>query len=458
MKKGLLLTIEGILALILLFTSCKEEESSYSGPITITSVYLQDAESSVPDREVDFIRLGQVIRIEGSGFTDLKRIFINGYNTYFNPVMVSDGAVVLKVDNDIPVVEADSTVRNIIRMTNDGNEASYNITVRASAPTLTGISNSLPQAGEKIMLAGTGLLEVNRVVFPGEIEVTEGIVSDEEGEYFIVTVPEGVSEDGGSILVECANGGVYSPAFFNFKPGIIMNFDGIGTHGYWGSANSMITPDDLESVDIGEVVVSQGTYVAHRPARIDTIAANKARNTEVWTAGNGVDDWRGQLTPYIPATTPVSAVAFQFDIYIPEAWSGSAYLKVCLVNGFNGGEWSGYCYNFVPWVNDDGEIIPVQTEGWTTVTIPFSEFYAFKDGDYTFEDVLVARETSSYKNFGFYLENTDFNLSNITGNDADSEVEFTMTPSTVQLYTDNWRVVSLATPDYSDFPDEEVEE
>jgi hypothetical protein len=445
----------GLLLVGMLFPACEDDDNT-GGPITISKVYLQDASSSVPDREVTFARLGQLLRIEGSGFTGLKNVYINGYSTYFNPVLVSDNSMLVSLSRETPTVDADPELRNTIRMANDNYETTFDFEIRAEAPEITRISNTLPLAGETITVYGSGLVEVSKVVFPGDIEVTDGIVSDEEGEFFRVPVPADVSDEGGSLFIECANGGAYSPAYFNFKAGIILDFDGNGAQGYWGwsETGSMINADDLESESIGTGNVSQGNYVPHRPARISSFPAAKNRNSEVWTAGNGVDDWRGQLTSYIPATTPLDEVAFQFDIYVPDAWSESGFLKICLVNGFNGGEWSGLCYNYVPWIVD-GEIVPFQTEGWTTVTIPFTEIYKFSDGDFTFEDVLAARESANYKNFGFYFENSDFTLQNITGNDSDSETEFPSAETSVNVYTDNWRIVSLVTPVYSDFPDEE---
>ncbi len=443
----------GIWAFSLLLPSCQDDETS-GGPITISKVYLEDVNSSVPDREVSFARLGQLIRIEGSGFTGLKRVYINGVSAYFNPVMVSNGSMLVAIPRDTPTVDAEPDQRNTIRLENESYDATLDFEIRAEAPVIRAISNTLPLPGEMILGVGSGLVEVNKVVFPGGVEVTDGIYSDPDGEYFMVTVPEGVSEDGGSIMIECSNGGAYSPAFFNFKKGVILDFDGAGTHGYWGSAVSMLKPEDLESSAVGVGNVSHGTYVSHLPARISSYAAAKNRCSEVWTAGNDVDDWRGQLTPYIPAGTPVSNVGFQFDIYIPEAWSGSGFLKICLVNGFNGGEWAGNCYNFVPWVLD-GEIVPIQNDGWRTVTIGLDYFYAFSDGDFTFEDVLAMREAASYKNFGIYFENSDFTLKNITGNDADAEIEFPSAETSVKIYTDNWRIVSLVTPVYSDFPETE---
>ena len=435
-------------------SSCEDDSSNNNdAAMEITGIYFENAESTVPDRLVDFGRLGQLIRIEGQGFTGLKKVYINGYSCYFNPVLVSDQSFIVLIDKNTPTTDADDSVKNTIRLEKNGSEYTYDFDIRASAPTITSISNTLPRTGEQITVYGTGLDEVTKVTFPGNVEVTDGIIQDQSDTSFVVTVPAGISDEGGSLLVECANGGAYSPAYFNFKKGVILNFDGSGTQGSWGDDVSMITPDDLEEASVGEGNVSQGIYCPHRPARIASFSAGKNRCSEVWTAGNDVDDWRGQLTPYIPAGTPLDSVALQFDIYVPQPWQGSGYLKICLVNAFNGGEWSGDCYNYIPWVVD-GKIVPFQTSGWTTVTIPLNDFYSFADGDYTFDDVLNERESSDYKNFGIYFENSDFTLANITGTDSDSETEFPSAETSVEVYTDNWRIVSLETPSYSDFPDD----
>ncbi|MFT3739798.1 MAG: glycan-binding surface protein [Breznakibacter sp.] len=447
----------GIMLLSVGFTACEnDDDSSDSTPIVVTAVYLEDADSSVPDREVTFIRKGQVMRIEGSGFKGMKRIYVNGHNNYFNPVYVSGNSMLLQVDKETPVIDADPEERNTIHFVKSGTELVYSFAIRDAAPTITRISHTLPLPGETITIYGTGLSETTKVVFPGNVVVTDGIVSDEEGKYIQVAMPDNLTESG-SLFVECANGGAYSPAYFNFKAGVILDFDGLGTQGYWGwsAAGSMINKDDLESAVIGTGNLSQGFYCAHRPSRLTEFAQGKNRLTEVWTAGNDVDDWRGQLIPYIPATTPVSQVAFQFDIYVPNEWVNTGFLKICLYNGFNGGEWSKDAYNYVPWIVEK-EVVPFKTEGWTTVTIPFSKFYSFSDTEktFTFENVLVTREDAQWRNFGFYFENSDFKLSNVTGSSAD-ETEFPSSPTSVSVYTDNWRVVSLNTPTYSDFPEDD---
>ena len=121
------------------------------------------------------------------------------------------------------------------------------------------------------------------------------------------------------------------------------------------------------------------------------------------------------------------------------------------MNNFNGGEWSGTCYNYVPWIVN-GVTTPFKTKGWVTVTIPFSNFYAFSSTSttYTFEDVITAREKATYKNFGIYFENSDIKLSTITGKTTDTTV-FTSSATSVSVYTDNWRIVPLTQPTYSDY-------
>ncbi len=445
----------GWLMILPLFTSCDETDESASTPIKVTAVYLEDAESDVPDRLVTFARLGQLLRIEGSGFTGLKKIYVNGYSTYFNPVMVTENNVFVKLSLETPTIDAEPDFRNKIKLVKDATDYSFELEIRSSAPVITAISHTMPMPGEPIMISGTGLVEIKKITFPGNVVVTEGIVSDEEGEFCIVTMPEGVSEEGGSILLEGTNGGAYSPSYFNVKRGVLLDFDSRGTQGYWGwsETGSMLNASDLESAIIGDGVKSQGNYCAHRPARLASFPAAKNRNTEVWTAGNDVDNWRGQLASFIPPTTPVDQVAFQFDIYVPEQWTNTGFLKICLANQFNGGEWSGYATNYVPWIVNKA-VVPFSTTGWVTVTIPFNKFYAFSATTtaFTFENVLAFREGASWQNFGMFFENSDFKLSNITGVTTD-ETEFVSSATSVKVYTDNWRVVPLEQPTYSDFPE-----
>jgi len=435
----------GLFLVGLFFTACEDDEAA-NGPIGISAVYLQDVNSTVQDRVVNFARLGQLLRIEGFGFTGLSKIYINGFETFFNTVYVSDNSLLVRISGDTPTVDAEEMDRNTIRLVKGDTETIYSFEIRASAPTITNISNTLPNAGETITISGTGLLEVSKVIFPGNIEVSDGIIFDEEdGEFFTVTVPSGIPDSGGSLLVETANGRVYSPSYFNVRRGLILNFDGTGALGEFGNT---IRQDELQSASIGECNVSQGNYVYHGPVDGETFGAGANRNSEVFTGGN--ESWRTAYTSFIPLTTPVDSVAFQFDVFVPEPWEGTGFIQILLINNFNGGEFAGGTYNYIPWIVD-GEVEAFETTGWTTVTVPLSDFYAFSDGEFTFEDVLQLREGATFKNFGFFFNNSDVPLSSVNG--STSETVFPASETSIAVYTDNWRIVPLSVPALSDFPE-----
>ena len=107
----------GLIAITLSLNSCEDNDNEANSiPVKITKVYLEDAQSAVPDREVTFARLGQTIRLEGSGFTGVKKVYINGYDNYFNPVFVTDNSMWITISQDVPTLEAAEEVRNTIQI------------------------------------------------------------------------------------------------------------------------------------------------------------------------------------------------------------------------------------------------------------------------------------------------------------------------------------------------------
>ena len=317
---------------------------------------------------------------------------------------------------------------------------------------------------------------MSSVTLPGGVEITEGLSSDPDGEWFSFVMPEGVTESGNVSFV-CANGTGKTPGYFNFKAGLILNFDGVGTQGFWGSSNkdddgnikpgvSMIYDTDLVDDPAG---TGRGKCVPIVPRRLldEGVSSGKPRVSECWTAGNddAADDWSRMLDA-IPAETPTTDIALQFDVYCPEAWPGTGYVQVNLINNYNfagigtdDDNQKNMVAFFVPWI-EDGAVAPYQTEGWRTVTIPFASvtsedskpsvsgvFGGFYDK--TFQDVIDARNSASYRNFGMGFVNTDFTYDGV---EVVSE-KFTG-PS---VYLDNWRIVPIKGVTISDYPEDDEE-
>lgn len=142
--------IKGLLPLFLAatlipsFIACSNDNDiigsgDQSKQMVINKIFLEDAtaKDAVYDREVTFARLGQLLRIEGSGFLGLKKIYVNGYETYFNNALLTDNNVWVTLKSDTPVDKAEADVRNTIRFVKDNTETVYDFVIRAASPSIT---------------------------------------------------------------------------------------------------------------------------------------------------------------------------------------------------------------------------------------------------------------------------------------------------------------------------------
>jgi hypothetical protein len=419
---------------VLLLNSCKDEENEGTNiPMTITKVYLEDAQSSVPDRDLsqygNFARLGQTIRLEGSGFVGVKKLYINGYDLYINPVFITDNSLLVNISRDVPTIDAPEDVRNTIRLEkSESNVLVYNFEIRAAAPTITSVSHTLPAAGDEITITGTGLQGATKVVFPGNTETTTGITSDDEdGKWVKVIVPEGITESG-SVLVICANGGAYSPAYFNYKKGLFHNFDDVQNYS-WGSGvdNTALT----EVIPADKKPQSQGGY------QVFNANGNLAASADqrFWLNSTPMMT----IMSEIPASTSANDCGIQMDIYVDGEWN-SGLVRFVMADGWGS---TRYCMLYQPvYLNGVYNKAAFENPGcWFTVTLPFSLSADFEGK--TLGDIVAQMSSASYKQAGPWFENSGI-----------AEV-FDAVPATEKVYFDNIRVVPLNTPTYSDFPDEE---
>ena len=439
-----------------LFVSCSDDDDNQSATMTINKIYLQDvkAKDEVYDREVTFARLGQLIRIEGSGFTGLKKIYINGYDTYFNNALMTDNNVWVTINKDTPVDKADESVRNTITLVKDNTQTTYEFIIRASAPSVTSVDNTLPMPGETVTVYGANLQETTKVTLPGDVEITEGIVSDEDGEWYSFTMPAGVTE-AGSITSEGANGTAVTPAYFNNNTCFVINFDDKGEMGGWSATfSSDDLVDDPLNTGRGKVVqILPESLLAEGPLKAGANAKG------FWTVGNdnANDDWN-RMTAYIPGTTPVDSVALQFDVYCPEPWDLSGQLEITLQNNLSNYGYGSACtkpskdylnqaYAWVPWLDRETGEHKAFTTGnrWQTITIPLSSFGNYTDNEtaWTFQNVIDDRNAGSYRNFGILFVNPDLEFS--------ETIVYPASDFSQKIYFDNFRIVPITAVAVSDF-------
>ena len=438
------------------FTACSDDDDngSQSAPMTISQVYLENVNDTVnKDRPVDFARLGQLIRLEGSGFKGLKKILINGYETYFNNALMTDNNVWVTLNANTPVEKADADVRNTITLVKDQTQLVYPFTIRAASPSISGCDNTLPKPGEVVTVYGSNLQETTKITLPGGTVITSGIVNDEEGRFYSFVMPQGDTTPG-SITSEGANGTAVTPTYFNDFRTFIIDFDGTGELGSWAatfSADDYV--DDPLNSGRGKVII------------LNNGGLDPGSNGKYWaTAGNdnANDDWTDRMLKVIPGNTPAADVAIQFDIYCPEVWFETGQLEISLQNnlanyGYGSGAATSYSSEYfntatvwVPWLNSDGTSTPYQTDGWKTVTIPFTEFANYNPSDapdVTFQKICEDRNAGSYRNFLIFACNGDVE----SAEGATPVFSYKAKAFTQPVYIDNLRVVSIASIPVSDF-------
>lgn len=446
-------------------TACSDSDSSgSSSQMRVDQVYLENIDDDVnQDRPVEFARLGQLLRIQGAGFTGLKKIYVNGYETYFNNALMTDNNVWVQLNSKTPVDKADESVRNTITFyKSDDNQLVYSFIIRAAAPSITGVDNTLPKAGELVKVSGANLQETTKVTLPDGTEVTSGIESDEDGEWFSFTVPASADLSvAGSITSEGANGTAISPEFFNDFRCFVTDFDGKGELGSWSATyGSDDLVDDPLNTGRGKVAMLVPQSV------LDAGGLDAGSNAKLWaTAGNdnANDDWTARMYNYIPAETSAADVALQFDIYCPETWNGSGQLEFSLQNNLSNYGYGSGCTKYssqymntatvwVPWLNEEDGTTAAWTTGerWQTITIPMTAFGNYdpeEAPDATFQKICEDRNSGSYRNFLFLFVNSDLEYSD--------DIVHSASLFTQKIYIDNIRVVSTKAITVSDFDDEE---
>lgn len=464
------------------FASCNDddeyfEEKYQDKPMKITQVYLEDYKSSVPERPVEFARLSQMLRLEGEGLFGVKKVYINGYDTYFNRAYVTDNSLIVSVNRNTPVTDCDPEVRNTIRLVKDKTELVYEFLIRNGYSIIDNVNPTLPEPGETVTVTGSYLHETAKITLPGGVEVTTGIENDPDGEWFTFVMPSGVSQ-GGALISESPNGITQSPAYFNERRGMLLDFDTEGKQGAWSwkETGSMIS-NKIEDGDIVADPIGSGrkNCVQIVPDRLLNagVSAGKPRVTECHTVGDGDLEWENwsRMADLIPAETPVTEIAIQVDILCPEPWSSTGFLQLQLINNYNfagfGSDDDGknnLVYCFAPWLETwkGGNIVPFTAPKWTTLTIPMSQInkYATLIADPesavpTFQMVIDDRMAATYPNFGIGFINTDFDYTNAEG----EKVTLKSTGFTgPKIYLDNWRIVPYKHFEPSDYEEPEDEE
>ena len=151
-----------VLALLALFVfvSCNTDESPLGEPPVITKV-----SASIGDVETTQGYANNFYIVRGSGFSTVNKVYFNETDTYFNPTLVTDNVIIVRIDEDTPYENAS----NELRIVNDAGTAVYPFIVAPPAPTLKSFNPINASEGETVTIYGSFFLDP--IVTVGDVEV-----------------------------------------------------------------------------------------------------------------------------------------------------------------------------------------------------------------------------------------------------------------------------------------------
>ncbi len=265
-------------------------------------------------------------------------------------------------------------------------------------PQFTKLSDDIQAAGAPITITGKFFEFIEKVVFPGGVEVpAEDITFNDLNTEMEVIVPDGVSGFG-KVELHTAFDVIESPINFNDFSGVMIDWDGKGWD--WGKGA-------VESADGSEApFVGTGNYL-HMNMMVQG-------SDEGWldplTLAVNFGAWPG-ITDIVD-DTPISEMAMAFNFYTKEPFDKGYWRLQFGQGGGNGGT-----LQFKPY-----ETAPVEQFKWTTFTVPLTEIIS-NPGILTYADLKGINPGA----VPFFIQ---------FGNDSPD-------PIAVNMYWDNVRLVKL---------------
>lgn len=310
-------TLLTILFATMSLVSCSNDDSGISnGAPIITSVNASVIDQAGTPSDLTPITQGQADNyyiINGSGFATLQKVYFNDVESTFNPNLVTDNHIVVRINQDTPYENAS----NKLKIVTKNGTAEFGFVVAPPAPQISSFNSINAAAGDTFTITGSFFL--NPVVKVGTTEAT--VVS--------------------STLTEIQ---AIMPANSNDKLVSVTTISGTST--YDRAVGSAIFDDILQNE------TWHGTW-GGQPWDLNYTADKVQGNNSMKISFGGWDGLDMLFTQR--SITQYKAIRMQIKGTVDNP---NASIKV-VFNGDNGG-WSY-------------QIIKGITTSWTTIEIPFSD-------------------------------------------------------------------------------------
>jgi hypothetical protein len=346
---------------IILTVACSKDESGSSAPPLISGVSLLD--STRTDSTFTSTLPGTLVLITGQHLDGIVKASFNGLDAYFNPTYNTSTHLIITIPDKTPTEATDPDVPNTIYILTNHGETSYTFTIEIPPPSIAAISNENALAGDSLIVYGSSLWLINKIVFPGGREVTD-FIADDAGTRLAMIMPA-LGDDTGRLVIQAKYGTAVSDGPLNDHQSgdVISNLTadwetgekGIFNWAYWGANRT---------TDANLFPGTRGGYLQH-------IFGGVGADDVAWWNGNRSGNFND--VPMFTAaimTEQASNYALKFEINTKEPWTAG-------INVLRFGD--NYAYRFMPWSGAAGAKYETGGE-WRTITVPLSAFKTVADG------------------------------------------------------------------------------
>jgi len=340
------------------FQACEKSNTDTGMPV-VNYIRINDPAKS--DSLIVSALMGNIIVLMGENLQDVNQVWFNDQPASVNTNLVTSTAIIVTIPNVIPGIVTNQ-IRLITSSKKDTLKVPFN--VKVPGPQLDAMLCEYVPTGGTAVIKGNFFVNDPgsplKVFFPGNIE---GTVTDATINEIKVTVPAGSGV--GPIQVKTIYGSTNSTFFFRDDRNILLDFDTKTAAGGWRSGVIKNSPDPIS----GNYVKFTGTMAGKSGATWN----EDAFSFDFWPSANG--------RPDIPFTGDLANAVIKFECNVFDTWQAGALQMIFTPYATSGT--NSYIADaavprglWIPWKATGS----YKTSGWTTVTVPLSEFKYAPDG------------------------------------------------------------------------------
>ena len=347
-------------------TSCEDEPDKYEIAEGLPTVhYVRLPDPAVADSLITGASLSNTVCIVGDNLRSVYELYFNDQKAILNTSLMTDHTIIVDVPSTIPSVVTDKMY--LVNINKD--TVTYDFSTIVPAPEITSMTNEYATPGTEVTISGNYFIDDPNeplTITMGNVSVAEITNISQNAVSFVI--PQGVTT---SYINVTSIYGTGKSTFRYMESDVLFDFDNDGDdalYNYNGWHTSTIGT-------LAEVTPIDNNYLIFQGNLDNNTWDDSHFAFEYWPNGDNASPYLNTLTDF----DDLSNLQFKFEVNVPDAWSACAMQIMLTTNAEVSGDNMNNSFFtnetfpralWIPWQSSGS----YTTDGWTTVTIPLSEF------------------------------------------------------------------------------------